>query len=709
MPRTYGKKKQQTRLTFAPTVETASPMGEADAAHSSPLRPARLRYSHPSSSSSSSKRQMVVKGQLQLEDYSAASRSRRNAPPASSSDEGQAMASNMTPKSRKKVPSSSSFPSVKEEHAESSSEGDAIQPSKRRRPFNLVVSDDSESDQKIQVSTPRKQKNKMTKSSRVRDSRKKADDTDESEYSAPKTRSTLGTKRQLPSGGGSPPRKKSLLVDLTGLAESETSDAEALVTTPPSSRKRKTVTPKMPQDTFVIEDDSESDIVPVSRKRNTPKSKQTISIEDDDDDSSDDVVTSTPARRILKKSPHTPRGPPRGSQKTPLSRQDELDIQEDLEDLMDTAVKQSRTRGAPANSERSKRQRHLDLLRRRRAGEKDSTDAADSADVREEEDSDGGDRDAGDSSEDAVSFPRINVYDYHRGSDNDSDVESEVDADEELDQDDASFVDADEDDTMGVPAARVPFEFSRHRTKQPRQCFRDVVEWMVHNKLNPAFERHDEIYQFAFRKLGDEVVGRAGSQLISPVWNTDFSKALRARPYIDVTSFPTSEFYDCAACNRTNHPASSDIRLFGEPYSEETLEPLYDSDEEDEEDDDDDEEEEGEEEHSKSKKGDRDREGNLIPAEDQHFYLGKHCKANAVLAHTLLHWRFSLYEWVVDYLDAKEGLFDPQRSVERENLSRKKRAKMANNVVDMMDRNGEIQRLWRDFHHTLKAAREKTG
>jgi len=145
----------------------------------------------------------------------------------------------------------------------------------------------------------------------------------------------LGTKRQLSSSGGSPPRKKSLLVDLTELAESETSDADSLVTAPPSSRKRITATPKRSQDLFVVEDDdSESDIVPVSRKRNTPKGKQKV--EDDDDDSSDDVVTSTPARRILRRSPHTPRRPPMGSQKTPLSRQDELDIQEDLEDLMDT-------------------------------------------------------------------------------------------------------------------------------------------------------------------------------------------------------------------------------------------------------------------------------------------------------------------------------------------------------------------------------------
>lgn len=286
-------------------------------------------------------------------------------------------------------------------------------------------------------------------------------------------------------------------------------------------------------------------------------------------------------------------------------------------------MKQSRTRGAPINSERSKRQRHLDILRRRRAGEKDSTDAADSADVKEEEeeDSDDEEHDSDDNSDDATSFPKINTYDYRKDGDDDSDAESEVDADEDLDQDDASFVDADEDDKLGVPAARIPFEFSRHRTKQPRECFRDVVEWMVHNKLNPAFERHDDIYRFAFQKLDDEVVGRASSQLMSSVWNSDFRKALRARPYIDVTSFPTSEFENCAACNRTNHPASSDIRLFGEPYSEETLEPLFESDDEDEEEDDDDNSEE--EEQHKGKKLDRDRDGNLLPPEDKHFYLGK--------------------------------------------------------------------------------------
>lgn len=87
-------------------------------------------------------------------------------------------------------------------------------------------------------------------------------------------------------------------------------------------------------------------------------------------------------------------------------------------------------------------------------------------------------------------------------------------------------------------------------------------------------------------------------------------------------------------------------------------------------------------------------------------YNTRTCKSNAVLSHTLIHWRFHLYEWVVDYLDRKEELLSsPQRSLEREKLSAKKRTKYANKVMDRMDAGNEVQRLWNDFHQTLKVAR----
>lgn len=78
-----------------------------------------------------------------------------------------------------------------------------------------------------------------------------------------------------------------------------------------------------------------------------------------------------------------------------------------------------------------------------------------------------------------------------------------------------------------------------------------------------------------------------------------------------------------------------------------------------------------------------------------------------MLTHTLIHWRFHLYEWVVDYLNHKEELLsDPQRSLDREKMSAKRRTKYANKVVDRMDEDGEVQRLWTDFHQNIRTVRE---
>lgn len=76
------------------------------------------------------------------------------------------------------------------------------------------------------------------------------------------------------------------------------------------------------------------------------------------------------------------------------------------------------------------------------------------------------------------------------------------------------------------------------------------------------------------------------------------------------------------------------------------------------------------------------------------------------MAHTLAHWRFHLNEWVIEYLK-NEGLFEAERILEREHMNRKKRSRLANQIVDQMDENGEIKKLWRDFHITLKTARDR--
>lgn len=171
----------------------------------------------------------------------------------------------------------------------------------------------------------------------------------------------------------------------------------------------------------------------------------------------------------------------------------------------------------------------------------------------------------------------------------------------------------DDEGELGAPTdlADMPFEFTRHSYKKPKEFFRDVVEWMVHNKLNPAFPRNDPVYQVAFMKLEDEVKGRAGSQLVSTVWNSDFRRALMARPQIEVTLFPITEGHPCDACNRSGHPASFDVKLYGKPYSLETLEPLSDEEDSD---------EQSEESHDTR---DKDKDGNPLPDEDRRFYLGR--------------------------------------------------------------------------------------
>jgi hypothetical protein len=200
------------------------------------------------------------------------------------------------------------------------------------------------------------------------------------------------------------------------------------------------------------------------------------------------------------------------------------------------------------------------------------------------------------------------------GQEDDSDIESEIP--EDLDGYEEDFVLQDDDGELGAPAelSDIPFEFTRHRYKRLDDHFKDVVEWMVHNKLNPAFPRNDAVYQVAFAKVKDEVTGLAGSQLISSVWNIDFKRALEARPDIEVTLYPITEGHSCDACNKTNHPASFDIRFDGKPYLLETLESVSDDDSDD----------SGEQaENICTESGNVDRDGNPIPDSETHFYLGR--------------------------------------------------------------------------------------
>lgn len=80
--------------------------------------------------------------------------------------------------------------------------------------------------------------------------------------------------------------------------------------------------------------------------------------------------------------------------------------------------------------------------------------------------------------------------------------------------------------------------------------------------------------------------------------------------------------------------------------------------------------------------------------------------ANAQMAHALAHWRYHLNEWVVDYLK-QEGYCTPEKVVERDEWKTSKRREYANEIVDHMERVGEVRKLYRDFKNETEHAHNK--
>jgi len=88
-----------------------------------------------------------------------------------------------------------------------------------------------------------------------------------------------------------------------------------------------------------------------------------------------------------------------------------------------------------------------------------------------------------------------------------------------------------------------------------KEHFKDAVEWMVHNKINPAFNRDDPLYVQAFKKLDTEYAGLAKSKFTSTQWTAEFTRAIEARPECLLRQVTAGEGFDfdgvpkCDACN----------------------------------------------------------------------------------------------------------------------------------------------------------------
>ncbi|KAI9770361.1 MAG: hypothetical protein M1835_006565 [Candelina submexicana] len=368
--------------------------------------------------------------------------------------------------------------------------------------------------------------------------------------------------------------------------------------------------------------------------------------------------------------------------------QDEEDLEEVLEVLQDTNPKARRTRARITPAKKGKAQKQLEILKRRRAGEKITNISSSSDEARNPK------RGIYDTDSDELSLPDEQSDDDSLTSREDpSGIEAirETLRSDRRDQYDADFVDDDEEGTIGAPLGLedIPIGFTRHAHKELVEHFKDAIEWMVHNKLNPAFARQDPLYRTAFRRLDDEVKGFTASKFVSAAWNPKFIRALQSRPIFYEMELPVAEGNKCDACNRSGHPAKYQVQFGGKSYHRENLEDVSEaSDDESDQDD------------AKS----RDSQGRSIPDSETPYFVGRFCKANAETAHSLIHWRYHLNQWVIDHLK-EENHFGPEKVIEREGWAVKRRQKYANGVVDAMEDAGEIRSLFRDFKTNLDAAR----
>lgn len=284
------------------------------------------------------------------------------------------------------------------------------------------------------------------------------------------------------------------------------------------------------------------------------------------------------------------------------------------------------------------------------------------------------------------------------------------------DEQDEQFIDDDPDNMIGEPSVnddldemRLAFSLSRAKT---RDLFKHAVEWMVMKKIHPGFDSKKNVYTLTFRKLDDEVKGLAGSKYTSSAWTADFTRAIRARPDLMINELSAAERAvmspHCEACNRTNHTASFELLLQGQPYHPETLEPLSTASDSSDSDSDDSDSSGLSSDSETALNGEKptyNYQKDRIPPESHRFPLGSTCKANAQVAHTLYHWRYNLYQWVKDHLKA-QGHLSAEKLVKREGKSDRKREKEARKIVDIMEADGQIKSLWHSYKTQLQAAVE---
>lgn len=427
----------------------------------------------------------------------------------------------------------------------------------------------------------------------------------------------------------------------------------AVAQTPRAKRRASGRSKKKSQQTTDEEEDSDASVghktpIRASKRPSADRSNET------NDDTSDDVRPSSVRRR--------------SSVRKIIPQDEASDLEEDIDFLEGTELRASRTRGRPATSQRDQRRYKLEELKQKRLSKTSNLNPASESDQEDYED-------------------------------NERRISRDLIAQEDSDKYESDFID--EDGDLGVDLAKegVPLHLTGRANLKPLDYFKYVVEWMVHNKVDPAFERHDEVYTMSYTKLDDEVKGHANSTFSSAAWTPIFTKALQSRPILNMTDIGFRDAIasegKCQACNRSGHPPSFQATFTGNAYNRDTLERSSKRHHADGNSNNDSQEDDSDKSSNSSDEADE---------PDQTFFVGRFCGGNAEIGHMLHHWRYDLNQEMLKWL-ADNGHLDADQVVQRESWSRNKRQRYANKIVDGMTESGEMKELYRKFKRDLEAAR----
>ncbi|KAE9370328.1 hypothetical protein N431DRAFT_559521 [Stipitochalara longipes BDJ] len=489
----------------------------------------------------------------------------------------------------------------------------------------------------------------------------------------------------------SPPKR---LARLT-IPDDEDEDEEDVVLVSPRRRRQQPV---------VETEDDEDEILPLSPRKRNPRA----TVETDED-------KSQPVRSPLKRTRQpvesdsdvvlSPTKRPRNSE-----REIELSSDSDLPSprTMAANLKRKSVSKTPPRftrqqktirRHRTEKEKTMELMKRRRAGEniEEVTESSESESAEEDEDDELQQLSEFDDEEPSPEVPRQPAKSAKRKS-------RVQNSDGELDTDD--FVTEDEDGPIGIPdMSLIPLEFTSAAHKPIKEHFKDVVEWMVHNKVNPGFEWKDPVYETAFRKVDAECGGFADSKFVSTQWTAAFTRAVYARPILELRKLSPGEGIDvlgeakCEACNHRKHVPTWSIQFKGKAYNKVTLEEI------DQDSSDDDSDDNASDSSNDSDKASVDEKGQRLLSQDKTWFAGAVCKQNAEQAHTLIHWKWHLNDWVISRLE-EEGECTPAKLAERDKMKAKQRHKYANKIVDRWQTQDIIKILYKDFKTQKDTARE---